>query len=132
MEQDGALTIKALTGLDNKNFLFSFGMCLRPSLQAALEYLMSSGRYDGREDFAVVVQPFFRYPLVPLVGVGSPHIYLNTHNIIRHNLFSNGLISPRLLKDTSAMNHSIAQLFRVNKCRTNKFDTNSEPAPITK
>ncbi|XP_041950493.1 phospholipase B1, membrane-associated-like [Alosa sapidissima] len=39
--------------------------------QAALQQLLSEGRYDDREDFAVVLQPFLQHSAVPLIGEGQ-------------------------------------------------------------
>ncbi len=38
----------------------------RLMFQAGLEELVESGRYDDREDFTVVIQPFFEGIEVPL------------------------------------------------------------------
>uniref|UniRef100_A0A3B3WJ40 Phospholipase B1, membrane-associated-like n=1 Tax=Poecilia mexicana TaxID=48701 RepID=A0A3B3WJ40_9TELE len=41
-------------------------------LQTATENLVYEDRYKGREDFAVVLQPFFRNSIVPLDADGVP------------------------------------------------------------
>ncbi|NXU51774.1 PLB1 Phospholipase, partial [Turnix velox] len=42
--------------------------------QAEALQLISSGRYETREDFAVVMQPFFRNTLLPLLPNGKPDL----------------------------------------------------------
>lgn len=40
-------------------------------LQSSMRELVESGRYDTREDFSVVLQPFFRDVRLPFLAVGS-------------------------------------------------------------
>ncbi|XP_008283252.1 phospholipase B1, membrane-associated-like [Stegastes partitus] len=39
--------------------------------QTELQYLLSGDRYEGKEDFAVVLQPFLQNSFIPLIGEGE-------------------------------------------------------------
>uniref|UniRef100_A0A3B5ACI7 Uncharacterized protein n=1 Tax=Stegastes partitus TaxID=144197 RepID=A0A3B5ACI7_9TELE len=41
------------------------------SLYTELQYLLSGDRYEGKEDFAVVLQPFLQNSFIPLIGEGE-------------------------------------------------------------
>ncbi|CAN9507949.1 unnamed protein product [Ophioblennius macclurei] len=40
--------------------------------QTEIQYLLSGDRYEGKEDFAVVLQPFLHNSFIPYIGVGEP------------------------------------------------------------
>ncbi|XP_040919608.1 phospholipase B1, membrane-associated-like [Toxotes jaculatrix] len=40
--------------------------------QAEIQYLISGDRYDGKEDFSVVLQPFLENSFIPHIGKGEP------------------------------------------------------------
>ncbi|XP_075719885.1 phospholipase B1, membrane-associated [Rhinoderma darwinii] len=42
--------------------------------QHSLQQLINSGRYNTREDFTVVLQPFFQNPKIPHLSTGAPDI----------------------------------------------------------
>ncbi|KAM4770831.1 phospholipase B1, membrane-associated [Rhinophrynus dorsalis] len=42
--------------------------------QQSIEQFIDSGRYDTREDFTVVLQPFFRNPKIPHLPDGTPDV----------------------------------------------------------
>uniref|UniRef100_A0A672HL15 Uncharacterized protein n=1 Tax=Salarias fasciatus TaxID=181472 RepID=A0A672HL15_SALFA len=52
------------------HYVCRYNICIL-SCQDDTQELVYSGRYDGREDFAVVLQPFFRNTVVP-VNEGRP------------------------------------------------------------
>ncbi|XP_042359876.1 phospholipase B1, membrane-associated-like [Plectropomus leopardus] len=39
--------------------------------QAEIQHLISGNRYDGKEDFSVVLQPFLKNSFIPRIGVGE-------------------------------------------------------------
>lgn len=45
--------------------------------QAEIQYLLSGNRYDGKEDFAVVLQPFLQNYFIPQIGVSCRHRHIS-------------------------------------------------------
>lgn len=59
---------------------------LSPSFsQVEIQHLISGNRYDGKEDFAVVLQPFLQTSFIPRIGVSC--IYKN----MKEKMKSDGL-----------------------------------------
>ncbi|KAM4713138.1 phospholipase B1, membrane-associated-like [Anableps anableps] len=44
---------------------------INQNYQTEIKYLISGARYDGKEDFAVVLQPFFHHFFIPQTGAGE-------------------------------------------------------------
>uniref|UniRef100_A0A669PIV8 Phospholipase B1, membrane-associated n=1 Tax=Phasianus colchicus TaxID=9054 RepID=A0A669PIV8_PHACC len=57
---------------DSCKFFSCFQPCNSPQAEAL--QLVNSGRYEQREDFAVVVQPFFRNTILPMDSNGKPDL----------------------------------------------------------
>ncbi|XP_069055272.1 phospholipase B1, membrane-associated isoform X2 [Lepisosteus oculatus] len=82
--------------------------------QRAAQELVDSGRYDARDDFTVVLQPFFRQLELPLLEDGRPdrafftpdcfHLSQRTHAIMARALWNN-MLEP-LGSKTSSQNFS--------------------------
>lgn len=73
-----------------RSFVSNFSLSNRTNaIQAEALQLIYSGRYGEREDFAAVVQPFFRNTLLPLDSVGpvllSPFARIGILISVRHS-----------------------------------------------
>ncbi|XP_044147258.1 phospholipase B1, membrane-associated [Bufo gargarizans] len=80
--------------------------------QHSLQHFINSGRYDTREDFTVVLQPFFRHPKIPHLATGEPdvsylapdcfHLSQKAHSQLARQLWNN-MLEP-LGQKTDTMN----------------------------
>lgn len=70
----------------NKNRILNGASYLSPSFsQVEIQHLISGNRYDGKDDFAVVLQPFLQTSFIPRIGVSC--IYEN----MKEKMKSDGL-----------------------------------------
>ncbi|XP_023203116.1 phospholipase B1, membrane-associated-like isoform X1 [Xiphophorus maculatus] len=88
--------------------------------QTEIKYLISGDRYDGKEDFAVVLQPFFHYSFIPQTGVGETdtsffsvdcfHLSERTHAEMAIALWNNMLEPVGRKQDYNNFTHDRAKI----------------------
>ncbi|KAF7661862.1 hypothetical protein LDENG_00251660 [Lucifuga dentata] len=106
-------------------------------VQIETEELVYGSRYDGKDDFAVVVQPFFKYSVVPLNLDGRPddtyfsedcfHFSERGHADMAIALWNN-MLEPVGKKQTY---NNFTNARNIIKCPTEAPTTNSTALPMT-
>uniref|UniRef100_A0A3B5L2V9 Uncharacterized protein n=1 Tax=Xiphophorus couchianus TaxID=32473 RepID=A0A3B5L2V9_9TELE len=85
--------------------------------QTEIKYLISGDRYDGKEDFAVVLQPFFHYSFIPQTGTDTSffsvdcfHLSERTHAEMAIALWNNMLEPVGRKQDYNNFTHDRAKI----------------------